>query len=531
MKSFSLKSFSEYKIALISLISLSFVTFSGKSYENLLRGIDSNIHAKIAMTVTSGPGISPKLPIPDANSKISEPETYFNDHPFFPFWLNGWVMRILGPTAGSARLLTATASVGCVLLTLTLGTILHSRIFGFTSALFLLFARDMILTGATVSLDPLMMFFILLSFILWLKRKWTWVGLIVGFGLWIKTPVVLLVFPTAFLVALIQGQLQQDFKQIVRTSLISLGLGSFVWVLTGIIGGWPLVQDYWIRQVWGTAVGGRHSASSFGASGTAIEPWALIRMIRSGFLPSTPFLIVGCFKVIWQRLRIPLGKSPPKHEAALISGVAIAIMAVAITPMKFRFDYYFNPVFPFLALLSSYSLIDVVKAVEKNFYAVFSSLVPPVLAFLLCTPTQLGPEAFVALKRFMPFIQSYGNCDHDILLVPGGEPIGSSLDYGLVLNFYTGHQVSVEGCLTASAFIRKNKPDWILISEEHLNQCLTAAEKTKYPTQLRMGNQYLLTSLIPSQANFDLTPLERELKPSIDCHPPSYPKDRYHLGF
>ncbi|MEO5971005.1 MAG: hypothetical protein ABIQ95_13835, partial [Bdellovibrionia bacterium] len=58
---------SRFTVACISLVSLAFVAFLGKSYETSLRGIDSNIHAKVSMDVTSR-GWKPVLPIPDPNS-------------------------------------------------------------------------------------------------------------------------------------------------------------------------------------------------------------------------------------------------------------------------------------------------------------------------------------------------------------------------------------------------------------------------------------------------------------------------------
>src|SRR3569832_1610753 len=104
-----MKSWAEYKIALISLLSLAFVAFLGKSYENLLRGIDSNIHAKVSLSATASGKKMPHLPIPSPNSGSStadperrsysvDPHSYFNDHPFFYFWVNGWTMRALGPS-------------------------------------------------------------------------------------------------------------------------------------------------------------------------------------------------------------------------------------------------------------------------------------------------------------------------------------------------------------------------------------------------------------------------------------------------
>ena len=128
-----------FKLAWVALLSLAFVTFLGKSYETSLRGIDSNIHAKVSLEVTSR-GFLPNLPILDPNLSTSVSDgAIFNDHPFFFFWINGWVMRALGPSAWSARILTAAFATGCVFLTLCIGSIVYSELFGFIAALIFLF--------------------------------------------------------------------------------------------------------------------------------------------------------------------------------------------------------------------------------------------------------------------------------------------------------------------------------------------------------------------------------------------------------
>jgi len=171
--------------------------------------------------------------------------------------------------------------------------------------------------------------------------------------------------------------------------------------------------------------------------------------------------------------------------------------------------------------------------VEKKFYLIFSACVAVLLSFLLCTPTPLGPEAFVALKRFIPYIQAYGECENEVMLIPGGEPVGSSLDYSLALKFYTGRKIWIEGCETASPSIQKKTPEWIILSKENFQRCLSPQDRALYPFQLLMGQQILLSHLFKSPATdpsqpFDLTPLERELKPVIDCKPQSHPRDLYH---
>lgn len=510
----------QFKIAWIGLICLSFSIFLGKANQNLIRGIDSNIHATVSMDVTSK-GLIPKLPMAGFQMTAADPASNFNDHPFFFFWINGWIMRALGPSGWSARVLTATFSVGCVVLTFLLGEALESALFGLISALFLLFTRDIILTGGGVSLDPALLFFTLLSFLFWQRKQWIWVGVTTGVGLWFKTPVVLLVFPTAFLVSIFQNKSERsgepslfhEFKKIAGAALLALALGSLVWLATGFIGGWDLVRDYWVRQFWGTVVGGRNRPHQL----NLLLPF---QMIRNGFVPGLPFLLLGLIQIVRKKLwRKPIVK---------MSLSALGVLFLALMPVRFCLDYYYNPVFPFLAFLSSFSVHPLIKNRQEVFYTGFSRLVMPLLTLLLCSPITLGPEAFVALKRFMPLIQSYGTCEDRVLVVEGGEPVGSVLDYGLALKFYTGRNVITETCAGVSSILQQSHPQWVVISRENFSHCLSSSEKAFFQTQFQVGSQFLLSNQIPESTAIDLTPLERELQPVVDCHPQLYPQDRYH---
>src|SRR5205085_372766 len=93
---------SAFFCAQVAVLALAAVAFLGKSYESGLRGIDSNIHAAVSMSVTAGPGLAPRLPIPIKNFSAAararegagiDPNRVFNDHPFFVFWVNGLIMR------------------------------------------------------------------------------------------------------------------------------------------------------------------------------------------------------------------------------------------------------------------------------------------------------------------------------------------------------------------------------------------------------------------------------------------------------
>src|SRR5438046_1752448 len=77
----------------------------------------------------------------------------FNDYPFTFFYLNGWVMRILGPSGWSARVSPALFGVGVILLTGLLGVLLHSEALGFFAALSLNLMPGMLRAGASFHLE------------------------------------------------------------------------------------------------------------------------------------------------------------------------------------------------------------------------------------------------------------------------------------------------------------------------------------------------------------------------------------------
>ncbi len=518
--------------ALVSLFSLALVTFLGKSYETTLRGIDSNIHASVAMSVTSKPGsLLPLLPTPIKNFSAASPasgpstglnpDRYFNDHQFPGFWLNGLVMRAFGPSSWSARLLTALFSVGCVVLVFLMGWRYRSRAFGVVAALFLTFSRDFILTSATMSLDTVLAFFILLTFYLWQRGRWLGLGLAAGAGLWMKTPIVLLVFPVGVVTEALLGKLKPHLMKWIASLTLALVLGVAFWTYVGLAGGWDLVIDYWHRQLWGTVVGGRSVGQG--------TQWGFFwYYVRTGFLPGLPLLILALALItrrkLWRR---------PEY---LSSGLAVLVLCAVVTAIRYKLGHFVNPVFPFLAILAAESVAGWCERNESLFYAGLNSVVVAAAAVLVTSPISLGPEPFVAMKRFVPFISTTGTCDDTIAILQGGEPVGSELDYRVYLGFYTGRTVEVYGCADLKSRSESGHlPRWVILSHENWLNCVAEDSRAKFPFKLRVGTQLLLGSQeqpIPDAAHskgvVDLTPLELEGKAVTDCKAPPYPRDMWH---
>jgi hypothetical protein len=205
------------------------------------------------------------------------------------------------------------------------------------------------------------------------------------------------------------------------------------------------------------------------------------------------------------------------------------VVAVLVTAMRFKLGHYVTPVFPFLALISAYSLHKVATKHRERLFAGTTVLATVLMAALLVFPIHLGPEAFGALRRFMPYIQTHGSCDDVVALIPGGEPAGSAQDYSLVLNFYTSRPVEVLNCETLRQRIHSGSPPpWVILGHENLEACFPVAARAAYPTALLSGSQYLFTTRIPRSAIADLTPLDLEQAAVTDCKAPPYPRDMWH---
>src|SRR5262249_45350803 len=153
-------------------------------------------------------------------------------------------------------------SVGTVLLTAWLGAMLMSLPAGLAAGAILAFSKGFVVDAVNGHLDNVMGFFILASFALWLRGRRRAASVCAGGGMWFKTPVALLLFPALAAQELARGGprallSRPALPRLAGGAALALCAGMLVWVATGLIGGWELARDYWVRQLWGTAVGGR----------------------------------------------------------------------------------------------------------------------------------------------------------------------------------------------------------------------------------------------------------------------------------
>jgi hypothetical protein len=498
-----------FRIAVIALLCLGLTTYLGKAWETSLQAMDSSVHARLALEATAT-GIVPILPIGAQDPSSASWVGGFNDHPFVPFYLNGWVMRFFGPSAWSARFLPALFGVGCLALTVAIALSIATPAYALMAGLILATTPEFILYTARFHLDAPLAFLILASFLMWIRRKGIWGGAFAGLGVWAKTPVGLLIIPSALILNLIRRD-RSRWQSWVIACLSALTVTLLLWLLTAWIGGWAVVQDYWRRQVWGTAIGGR----GFGGGPDYLS---FFKILKARYWPWMPFFLFGTFKIVknWK-------KSP---EALQLCLIGISILVFVISSMKFRFFHYFIPAYPFAALISAWPLARFAEKRRLGLYQFTIILSLVLMAFLLNTPVPLAPEMFPALKRFNAIIQTHKDCRQSVLMITGNQPYGSESDYGAEVGFYTSRGIVRSTCEEAQKVNFESHP-FVLVAGDHFNQCIPDIVKKQYSRIYKYGNQYLLTRF-PKEDVIDLTPLERELNAVRDCAPETMKHDIYH---
>lgn len=500
-----------------SVLCLAAVVFLAKATESTLPATDAATHADLALNATAF-GLIPRLPLGAAANGGHWGAAGFNDHPFPFFYLSGWVMRYFGPDAWSAKLLPCLFSIGCVGLTLALGAVLRSLALGVVAALILTLSREFIIDGVNSHLDNGMIFFILASFIAWLGGRRFLAGALAGMGIWFKTPVALLLYPAMGLYHLVRLEIRSRLIPLIESFILALFVGSLVWIISGWLGGWALVRDYWVRQLWGTAVGGR------GAS-QPLNPLAFVSVLRSHYMPWTLFLILS---LAWNALSLRF-----RRAEFLVPFTAATVVIGAISLIRFKYDHYFVPAYPFLALIGAQPLCLWVERHAAGFYRGFTLAVLLVATVILCSPINPSPESFPALRRFMAIIQSFGGCQDRVLFVNGYQPYAEFDDYEHLIHFYTGRGAVETDCRGLPSAATDPSIKWILVSGGNYPACLTPEITRRFPYRTLDGNQALLGQygLSTEKDSVDLTPLSRELKAATDCKPAPLPRDRYHGYF
>ena len=495
-------------LSLLGLLGFSLIVFMGKSYERSLQAMDSSVHARLSLDITRGPL---HLPV----SLYAEGGHWprgFNDHPFTMFYLSGKVMRALGPDAFSARLLANSFAVGCVVLTYLIALALGggpavALAAGFIVAL----TPQFISYGSRFHLDGPQCFFILLSFYAWAKGWPLRAGIAVGLGLIFKTPVSLLLFPAAGLASLLSGTFfRRDWWRLGLALAASLAVAVAFWSFCAHLAGWELVRDYFTRHVFGVAADTR----------------------GLGYVPRLPllFLMLGKFHLFtiafFAGLFFYVRDRRWKTNPALTLPLAAALVEVAvITLMRFRYEHYYMPAYPFAALFIALSFADFLRRRETALQGIAVALPLTLGSVALAFPVSFGGEKFPQLRVFNPIIRT-GDCADLVLFVQGSQPYGSYGDYAAEISFYTNRRMHWATCENLKEQLAAVKPAWVILGDDELRAC-GGDLQAEFPTAYRYGGQLLLAKRPRPEGAVDLSALGSSGQAPADCEPPRPKASRY----
>lgn len=499
-----------YGFADLALAFLSVVVVYAKSYETTIKAIDSSIYAGLSLAVT-GQGFIPHLPMGLEAFGGGYGTRGFNDHPGVLLYVAGWVMRLFGPAAWSARLVPCLMAAGCMPALYAFARRLAptERFRAWLAAGILALTVPFVRNAAGFQLDAPMVFLILLSFLAWEKGAWLRAGFWAGLSIVVKAPIGLLLFPVVLIAQWIvtTGSLSallkpsRFWRDWFGALAVCLGIVAAYWAMVAQIGGGALVTDYWGRYVGGT-LQGRDGSQPF-------DPFLFFREIGRLYWPWLLFVILGLFSFFRAR--------EWKKRSELIPVLAAAIVIVLVSMIRFKSGaHYFLPVYPFLAWIAAKPVAAWLKTRELGFLRGAAMTVFAGGLAVIAFPIHFAPEAFPALRKFNALIQSSGTIADRVLYVNGDFPYGSFMDYIPEIHFYTGRQTIVKDCEAVNTAVATEPAiRWVIVAGVNYARCFDPQTRAFFPTVYRVGKVYLLSREMRS-AEIDLTPLDRELKAALD---------------
>jgi len=323
----------------------------------------------------------------------------FFDKPVLAYWLMAAAMDGLGHSAGAARLVPVLASIGLVLATAWLGTLLFDRRSALAGGLvlattlaFLSFARvamsDMLLALWTT----LVVAFAILA---WRPGAPAWtvplLGAVAGLGFATKGPIALLVPGLAILVLLRESRRRPAHPGLTGPAWVPCGAGPIVlavlaFAVLGLswfvlvyqrLGSEPLVFFFFRENV------ERFAGEAYDVG----RPfWFYPPAYLAEGLPWSPFLPIA----LWRLLRSREG-----DEAARTRFLAlwVALVLVPLSLSRGKIDYYLLPLYPAVSLVVGRYLAAVPwKKADRAWAGVVLLLEAAGLALVLLRPPRVPAE-------------------------------------------------------------------------------------------------------------------------------------------
>jgi 4-amino-4-deoxy-L-arabinose transferase-like glycosyltransferase len=271
----------------------------------------------------------------------------FFDKPILSYWLMAGAMGWLGPSAGAARLVPVAASIGVVLATAWLGTLLFDRRSALVGGLVLATTLAFLSFGRVAMSDMLLALWTTLAVALAVLAyrpgapAWTvpWLGAVAGLGFATKGPVALLVPGLAVLLLMWEHR-----RRPAPGGRLPLALGAVAFGLLGLgwfalvyrrLGPGPLVAFFFRENL------DRFAGEAYDVG----RPfWFYPPAYLAEGLPWSPLLPIA----LWRLLRSREGDEA--HRTRFLA-VWATLVLVPLSLSRGKIDYYLLPIYPAVSLV------------------------------------------------------------------------------------------------------------------------------------------------------------------------------------
>ena len=271
----------------------------------------------------------------------------FFDKPPLTYWLLAGSFHVFGLHPGAGRLVPAVATLGTLLATFWLGSLVLDRRSAFGGMVVLATTVAFVAFGRVAMSDMLLALWSTLALALTAaslhaeKKRWMVpaLGAVLGLGFLTKGPVAVLLPGLGMLLLLYR---QRGQRALPRRDLASAGL---LFLLTGC--GWfGLV---WLRLGWGPLEYFflRENLERFaGQTYDAGQPlWYYLPTYLAQGLPWSLFLPLAVLR-LWRN-----GTADPSRRGTRLLAAWVALMLLPLSLSRGKIDYYLLPLYPPLALL------------------------------------------------------------------------------------------------------------------------------------------------------------------------------------
>jgi 4-amino-4-deoxy-L-arabinose transferase-like glycosyltransferase len=321
----------------------------------------------------------------------------FFDKPILSYWLMAVAMSRLGPGAGAARLVPVAASIGVLLATAWLGTLLFDRRTALAGGLVLATTLAFLSFARVAMSDMLLALFTTLAVALAVLAyrpgapAWTvpLLGAVAGLGFATKGPVALLIPGLAVLLLLWESRRHPvpcGWKPLALGTLAFavLGLGWFALVYRQL-GADPLVA-FFLRENLERFAGEAYDVG---------RPfWFYPPAYLAEGLPWSPFLPIALWRLARSRDR------DEAHPTRFLTAW-VALVLVPLSLSRGKIDYYLLPIYPAVSLVIGryFARVPWTRA-DRAGASVVLALQAAALALLLVLPPRI-PDAWLpgALPR------------------------------------------------------------------------------------------------------------------------------------